>query len=355
MKSKNKHKIISIILSLSITVSMFTAFNLSVEAGSSDVTGLDSGVEYYIKNTGSGKYLDVDHGIAENNRNVLEYSFNGGTNQKWKIVRLSNGQYKILSSLNNDYGLDITSTGNAIIYKYKGSSNEKFDLSRTGGGTYNIKNNGKYVTVSNGNVQTSVSYPSGTWSFERVYKGNINMFSYIYPDGLNTTIHNNYITTYLNNMNYNSVTSSVNANKNNALNKLKTSQIWIFQGHGSGGNLITTSGGNIDIVDIALLDPNALSNERVVVASACHSGDTQGTRPTGSGNNLVEAMYAKGAHFVIGWEGIINNSNAAIWCRFFSNKASIGLNVYDCVYYANIHSILYTDYYVGDTFQILTR
>lgn len=167
--------------------------------------------------------------------------------------------------------MDIKSGGNAILYKYKGSLNEKFDIGRTGSGTYNIKNNGKYVSVSNGNVQTMISYPSGTWCFERVYRGEINMFSFKYADGLDTTIQNDNIIVNFKHMNYQYWGSYVNTSCGYGFQQMQTSHIWIFQGHGGPCEMVFTTDGknhkSLTTTDINLLDWNSFSTERVIIAS----------------------------------------------------------------------------------------
>lgn len=358
MKFKYK-KISALLLTIALISTTVFTFPITAQASSNDVTGLDNSFEYYIKNTGTGKYLDVDHGVVENGRNILEFSFNGGTNQKWQIYRLANGQYKIVSSLNTDYGLDIKSGGNAILYKYKGSSNEKFDIGRTGSGTYNIKNDNKYVSVSNSNVQTMTSYPTGTWCFERVYRGEINMFSFAY-DGYSSATMNKFLQTYFDNMNYQTWYCYVNTGKNYAFDKMKMSHIWDFRGHGAPGVIAFTTDGEhfntIEISDINSLNANALSTERVIVACACSTAvNTDGSSTATKYNNLVEAMYEKGAHCVIGFTDSINTQKASLWNKCLFQYASQGHSIYDSMTFAENQSGLTTSYYTGDTFQVLTR
>lgn len=358
MKFKCK-KFLTIFLTIALTLTTVVAFPITAHADYMDATGLDSGFEYYIKNTGTGKYLDVDHGVVENGRNILEFSFNGGTNQKWQIYRVASGEYKIVSSLNTDYGLDIKSGGNAILYKYKGSSNEKFNIIRTGSSTYNIKNDNKYVSVSNGNVQTMTSYPSGTWCFERVYRGEINMFSFNYS-GYNSTTQNDLIHSNFDSMNYQYLGSYVNTSRGYAYDKLQMSHIWIHNGHGDPGIMkFTTDGSNFQFLSnsyINALDANALSTERVIITTGCKSAKNTGSSSISyRGNNLIEAMYDKGAHFSIGWQTDVNTAQGSQWIKQFFNSASVGNTVRESMYNANNNTNLSDPYYAGDTFQVLTR
>lgn len=50
-----KHKVTSSILSVVLLLSVLFAFPTSARADSIDVLGLDTGAEYYIKNSSTGK------------------------------------------------------------------------------------------------------------------------------------------------------------------------------------------------------------------------------------------------------------------------------------------------------------
>lgn len=60
---------------------------------------LENNTIYYIKNKNSGKYLDADHSIDKNGTNVIQWHYNGGTGQKWKLVHTGDGLYKLVSQV----------------------------------------------------------------------------------------------------------------------------------------------------------------------------------------------------------------------------------------------------------------
>lgn len=362
-KLNMKKKLISTFILICLLHLLLFAYPITASANSSDVIGLDSGFEYYIRNSSTGKYLDVDHGIVENGRNILEYSYNGGTNQKWLIYKLSDGQYKIVSALNQDYCLDIKSDGNAILYKYKASSNEKYNITRTGGGTYNIKNNSKYVSVSNGNVQVMTSYPTGTWSFERVYRGEIQMFTNKY-DGYDNTTENTNVMFFFSKMNYQYSEIFVNVGKSYALSRMPTSHIWVFRGHAAPGVLQFTTVDSSNSLhhsyiynsDINSLSTNALSTERVMIVGGCSTGANSDSSSTSTiYNNLVDAMYEKGAHFSIGWTDTIPTAQGTKWVKCFFESASKGNSISTAMLYADANTQMCDSYYVGDIFANLTH
>ena len=104
---------------------------------------LETGI-YNIKNLMTDKYLTVDGGIAENNRNVLTSDYNGSTSQKWKIERQSDGTYKIMTDLHNHYNLDVTNGvdadgTNVQICGSNDSSAQRWRIFENEDGTYTIQ------------------------------------------------------------------------------------------------------------------------------------------------------------------------------------------------------------------------
>ncbi len=74
---------------------------------------LEDNTIYYIKNKNSGKYLDVDHSIDKNGTNVLQWHYNGGVGQQWKLVHTGNGLYKLVSQVGSkNRVLDINKNDN---------------------------------------------------------------------------------------------------------------------------------------------------------------------------------------------------------------------------------------------------
>ena len=74
--------------------------------------GVSSGAVYRIKNVGSGKYLNVHYGIDANGTNVYQWSYDGSTEQKFRIMYSSSSNsykiYPMCSSNGNGRVLDIT-------------------------------------------------------------------------------------------------------------------------------------------------------------------------------------------------------------------------------------------------------
>lgn len=84
-------------------------------------------------NAASGKALDVSGGVLANESNVQQYESNGTSAQKWVVVRMSDGEFKIVSALSRSYCLDIqggnTASGaNVDLHEGNGEVTQLFEL-----------------------------------------------------------------------------------------------------------------------------------------------------------------------------------------------------------------------------------
>jgi len=87
---------------------------------------------YNIKNTGSGKYLNVKNGEAENSSNV---QLGSSTSQKWKLTNRDDGTVNLTSSLGN-FMIDIANGEaddgtNVQIYQSYGGDAQQFIIRET--------------------------------------------------------------------------------------------------------------------------------------------------------------------------------------------------------------------------------
>ena len=84
-------------------------------------------------NAASGKVLDVSGGVLANESNVQQYESNGTSAQKWVVVRMSDGEFKIVSALSRSYCLDIqggnTASGaNVDLHEGNGEATQLFEF-----------------------------------------------------------------------------------------------------------------------------------------------------------------------------------------------------------------------------------
>lgn len=115
--------------------------------GSGAQTSTSSSLDgtYYIKSSFSGLYLDVAGKSSSNNANIQQYAFNGGSNQKFKLVKNSEGYYTIYTGSSNYSkvvdvsGRSTADNANIIQYSYSGGTNQQFEIVEVSSGVYAIK------------------------------------------------------------------------------------------------------------------------------------------------------------------------------------------------------------------------
>ena len=128
---------------------------------------------YNIISKLSGMYLDVTGGVANYRTNVQVYEPNGTNSQKFAISAvktfnpqqiLPDGTYKITSSINTTYGLEVSNAStqngaNVQIWTYNGEIQQKFNLEYDGNGYYIIRNaySGKVLDVEGGALSSETN------------------------------------------------------------------------------------------------------------------------------------------------------------------------------------------------------
>ncbi|MDN5217249.1 RICIN domain-containing protein [Fulvivirgaceae bacterium BMA12] len=152
----------------------------------SDTTIADG--TYTIVNANSGLLMDVSGGSSLNGANVIQWTANGGDNQKWNITGIGNDEYKLIN-VSSQKSLDINNASaangaNVIQWNYSGSSNQKFKLVPAGDGKFNIKpvHSNKCIAISGGGTAAGdnviqwecngVTANEQKWMFNAVSVGN---------------------------------------------------------------------------------------------------------------------------------------------------------------------------------------
>ena len=105
---------------------------------------------YYIRNVATNNAVDVLYGNTNNGQHVVEYGYNGGENQQWKLVpvkvqtALADGYYEIRSTVSgkNMEVYAVSHTGGAKITQWysTGGKNQKWKVENQGDGTAKITN-----------------------------------------------------------------------------------------------------------------------------------------------------------------------------------------------------------------------
>lgn len=127
------------------------ARSLKIEAwGKSGLEG-----NHKIRNRNSGKYLDTDNNLTENNTAIIQSDNEGDDpSQTWTFIELGNGVYKICAFSNPQRAFDVKdgSCDNSTqvqLYDYVDARNQQFILYDKGDGYYQIidRNSGKAVEM----------------------------------------------------------------------------------------------------------------------------------------------------------------------------------------------------------------
>lgn len=140
--------------------------------------------EYYIKNSEFGKYVQIDNNspITEEGAKIEIWDLDNADDQKWEIIYLYNGYYKILSCASGKALTSPTDIGASITQKdYTGTTNQQWRITRNTDGLYKISPRshllyymaaGDGIIFSNGrNVEKRANQSDGRdeWSIELIY------------------------------------------------------------------------------------------------------------------------------------------------------------------------------------------
>jgi hypothetical protein len=99
---------------------------------------------YYLINAFSGKVLDDPGFSTSNGVQMDQWQLNGGANQRWNFVGLSNGNYAIVNASSGkvlgDPGYSTSSGTGMIQWQWNGGLNEQWRLDDLDNGRYAIVN-----------------------------------------------------------------------------------------------------------------------------------------------------------------------------------------------------------------------
>lgn len=118
---------------------------------------------YKIVNANSGKNLDVSGASAQDGASVIQWTDNGGDNQKWTLSATDGGYYKIVnvhSGKNLDvYQASAADGSNVVQWTDNGGANQQWKPVDAGGGYYQLenRNSGKLLDVNNASVSDNAS------------------------------------------------------------------------------------------------------------------------------------------------------------------------------------------------------
>lgn len=109
----------------------WTVNNCDAQYFSFEYIKTENGIPYWaIKNSASGKALDVENGICRNGQNVRMWDYNGTDCQLWNLI-YKNGYFLIKSKMGNYY-LDLAqgkAYNNVQLYEYLGGNSQRWIIS----------------------------------------------------------------------------------------------------------------------------------------------------------------------------------------------------------------------------------
>lgn len=308
---------------------------------------------YYIRNRHSGKFIDIDYRGTANGTRVIQYDFNGGSNQQFKVTYESNGYYSIkpMHVPNQTSAIDMRNTSaantngtDAQIWKYTGKLREQdFIISAASGGGYQIgtrlSNGRKVLEVTNSsyaNGETiqiwdySTSRMNDNWDFISVQseKNDATYFTLTTLSNADQKVAENVKSTF-NRLGYNGNITSL-PSKDTIGQKAKNSRILIFHGHGGPGYFnVNKSKKESDYFSVysyeleKIISSNDWAHIDFVFFASCNSATTHSDRAS-----LVDAAISAGAKCVIGFNGSVANAEEYLdyMMSAFANNPLITVN-----------------------------
>jgi hypothetical protein len=137
---------------------------------------------YKIINRNSGKALDVSKQATTNSTLVGQYSYWGGSGQKWTVTQLGNGQYSIIG-MGSGKALDVFNRSTADsapidIYTYSGDNCQKWIITATTGGYYEVIGVGSGKALEVFNQSTADNAPVDQYTY---FGGNSQQWAFQAP------------------------------------------------------------------------------------------------------------------------------------------------------------------------------
>ena len=332
------------------------SFNLSVL----NDFGIKNNTEYYIINDGSKRYISLESISDSNGVNVSTRTRNSALYSQWKVEKQSELQYQLVNQYGSASRVMNVAYTNITIHSDSNSVQQKFNIVRIDSGSYEgryyIKYGEYYVTeASNYNVcLTSTPTKNSVWSFSKVVKGSTNIFDFEYTYTTNNGASDTYDATtkgklFVSSMNYlgfYEAYENTNSTPTVAKSSLMNSDVFAFRGHANGGVLLffSQTSNNVPIGVIAntqvdlfgltyasstpdrqylsTLSNSSFASSRCVLLLACRTGTT-GL----SGRNLVDTIYEKGAHFVLGTSYYMRTDSDDLFLEKFLEQLRAGRSI----------------------------
>ncbi|MGM9647569.1 MAG: RICIN domain-containing protein [Eubacteriales bacterium] len=329
-------------------------------------TGLIGGTDYYIMNASTKKVLSLASASDANSINIDSRARGESSLSQWTVVKNTDGTIRLQSVYSSTGRSAYVSGSNLILYNSTGART-KLNIHRiTSGrhqGLYQIRYNNQLLCMnSSGDVYFGNTLNAGShWSFMPADKGvaDIASHDYSYNDeqgeliNFNTALNNEYFVDVFENFGYTAY-SETNQLAYYAYLYMRTEDdVFVFSGHGGPGVISFCTTNNISTGAIAVsssvanryevgndrhyinsCEDNELASLRCVLYLGCNTG--KNISIYGYTYNLVDATYAKGAHYVLGTTKTLNTGHLNEWLEYFLDNINTGTSIQTAIELANL-------------------
>ena len=331
--------------------------------------GLEDGTQYYIMNYETKRLLSLQTFADVNNTNVYTRERVNSYSSRWRLKKQSDERFQLENGYSSSGKVLHVTGSNLDLYTNNTSESTKFTIYRLNSdaysGLYYFRYGSYFVAQDENNNVYLTSSPSNKaiWSFSEIREGYADIFSHDYTyekDGIigrfNTAVNNSYFKTVFSTALGYTANASTNSTASYAFSTLagEDQQIFVFRGHGDAGIISFYKEGSIATggiyADVALsgsyqsgsdkkyissLNNNALHSLRCVLCLGCSTGDDIVVTPQGPSYNTVDALYQKGAHFVLGTTETITNTQGNSWLEYWLDNILLGESIKDACINAN--------------------
>lgn len=329
--------VLSIVISLICTTSLYVYASVSALSG----RGIIDDTTYYIY-TGNGSYMTP---VSNNSSDwgpvqTLNNAQLSDSRYMWMVDQQTDGTFTIRSFEGNGRYLRAYEDMSVNVH-FNVNDSVNFDICRIDCGTfegkYTIMNGDNYVTMENNSIiLTEEPSDFSYWTFMTVQKGVADCYSYSYGE-FNSTNINIDVENYYDSWGYNGFFLENYVDTSDILDFMTENDISIFAGLGQAGAIITNPDKSTDTMIMAEyeltegfmqqyvydLPNNAFARSRCIIyLSSCSGIEDLGN--DGSYYNLVDATYAKGAHYVLGFKVTMESDLIKPWLTRFIQEIDNG-------------------------------
>lgn len=291
---------------------------------------------YYFSNAEFGQYMQIDNNSSSSLDGAFFelWDYDGASDQRYNIVYLAGGYYKITCVASNKALTAPSSLDSNIVQRdYAGLNTQQWKVTRTSEGVYHLspKSNESYYMAAGEGIFTSngrnIELRSGRTDKkdEWFLINDCDIRCIGIPDETHTSCDHTVtfptVESNLNDRGFQSYEMYEYITADTLCSIMTSTNVVVTNSHGAKTKILLNDS-NFTVSMVNSLPNNALEDLQLVVFVACETGKG------GEGaNNLVNAMANKGAQVVIGFEKTIYCPESDIWVNAFFNSLGDGCTI----------------------------